>query len=53
MSVPQERREELAEALIENILYWKNPYDIFDAKADVTLEEIRRNCQGQWMPFIN
>jgi len=35
-------KEDLAEALIANILLWKNPYDVFDARADSSLEDIHR-----------
>jgi len=42
MSVALASKEDIADALITNILLWKNPYDIFDAQSNTSLDEIHK-----------
>lgn len=40
--VPPERKQELIESLVKTILSSKNPYDVFDARVDDSLEDIEK-----------
>lgn len=42
MSVSAEKKQELIESLVKNILGYKNPYDVFEARPDDPLESIER-----------